>query len=158
MEQSLGKNLHLWRVLELHMPSPSSNPHKKVEPCMHNFSGVSTFKRWGRGNCKSSWRRKDCFIKTHPEITGKYEYCDTVLRTLVGSNWSPKITVFPKCTTFSDLSMRRLFQSSTSSYLRLRAVPVILLQIVTVSPGNHLVNKSWVPLQNHWAPVKKNKS
>ena len=32
---------------------------------------------------------------------------------------------------------------------------VILLQIVMVSPGTGLVNKSWVPLQNHWVPVEK---
>ena len=32
---------------------------------------------------------------------------------------------------------------------------VILLQTVMVSPGTHLVNKSWVPLQNHWVPVQK---
>ena len=32
---------------------------------------------------------------------------------------------------------------------------VILLQIVMVSPRTHLVNKSWVPLQNHWLPFQK---
>ena len=39
----------------------------------------------------------------------------------------------------------------TTSY----SYTVILLQIVMVSPGTHLVNKSWVPVQKQWVPVKE---
>ena len=42
----------------------------------------------------------------------------------------------------------------TTSY----SYTVILLQIVMVSPGTHLVNKSYVPLQNHRVSVKKSLS
>ena len=34
--------------------------------------------------------------------------------------------------------------------------PVILLELVMVSPGTHLVKKTWVPVQNHLDSVKKN--
>ena len=38
-----------------------------------------------------------------------------------------------------------------------RALAVIVLQIVMVSPETHLV-KAWVPVHNQWVPVKKKKN
>ena len=31
---------------------------------------------------------------------------------------------------------------------------VTFLHIIMVSPGTHLANKIWVPIQNHWVPVQ----
>ena len=42
--------------------------------------------------------------------------------------------------------------SSTVAYF---IISVILSQIVMVSPGTHLANKSYVPLQNHSVQVQK---
>ena len=57
--------MHLWRVLELYIPAPLPAPHKKVEPCINNFSGVSTFKKVGNRGTASLLEEESTALQRH---------------------------------------------------------------------------------------------
>ena len=64
-------------------PVPSLTPQTMLEACIQNFFRVSTLYRVGEGRTARKFRKGCTVLKGNREMTEKYEYCSTVLRTFV---------------------------------------------------------------------------
>ena len=64
-------------------PAPSLTPQTMLEACIQNFFRVSTLYRVGEGRTARKFRKGCTVLKGNREMTEKYEYCSTVLRTFV---------------------------------------------------------------------------
>ena len=64
-------------------PAPPLTPQTVLHACIQNFFRVSTLYRVGGGRTARKFRKGCTVLRGNREMTEKYEYCSTVLRTFV---------------------------------------------------------------------------
>ena len=84
MDKSLETLLPSWGVFQFTQVEPLPSPHKQCWTSVSRiFFRVSTFYRVGGGRTARKFRKGCTVLRGNREMTEKYEYCNTVLRTFV---------------------------------------------------------------------------
>ena len=83
MDRSLGTLLHFWGVFQFTQVQPLPSPHKQCWTRVSRiFSEFQLCIGCGEGELQENFE-KDALFRGNREMTEKYEYCSTVLRTFV---------------------------------------------------------------------------
>ena len=64
-------------------PSPPLTPQTMLNSCIQNFFGVPILNMVGGGRTARKFRKRYTVLRGNQEITEKYEYCDTIPRTIL---------------------------------------------------------------------------
>ena len=77
-----------------HRPTPSLTPQTMLDACIQNFFRVSILYRVGGGRTAREFRKGFTVLRGNREMTEKYEYWSTVLRTFVQDCRNLEMCVF----------------------------------------------------------------
>ena len=83
-DKRLGTFLHFWGVFQFTQVQQLLSPHKQYWTHVSRiFSGFELWIGWVEGRTARKFRKGCTVLRGNREMTEKYEYCSTVIRTFV---------------------------------------------------------------------------